>query len=70
MTPNHIKKQQEKSTTRNGIKLIKLPIGLERPKDEAGKYAENIKCRTNPAGATSTTYDIPMEYFKKGIPEK
>ena len=69
MAPNH-SKQQEKSTTRNGIKLIKPPIGLERPKDKAGKYAEKIKCRTNPADATSTTYNIPMGYFKEGTPEE
>ena len=70
MTPNHSKQQQERSTTRNGIKLIKLPIGLERPKQEASKYAKQIKCRTNPADATSTTYDIPMGYFKEGTPEE
>ena len=63
-------KPQERSTTKNGIKLIKPPIGLERPKQELGKYSEKIKCRTNPADASSTTYDIPMEYFKEGTPEE
>ena len=63
-------KPQERSTTRNGIKLIKPPIGLERPKQESGKYSEKIKCRTNPADASSTTYEIPMEYFKEGTPEE
>ena len=70
MAPNQSKHQQEKSTTRNGIKIIKPPIGLERPKEEAGKYSEKIKCRTNPADATSTTYNIPMVYFKEGKHEE
>ena len=69
MAPNQ-SKPQERSTTKNGIKLIKPPIGLERPKQESGKYSENIKCRTNPEDASSTTYDIPMEYFKEGTPEE
>ena len=38
--------------------------------EEAGKYAEKIKCRTNPSDATSTTYEIPMAYFKEGTPEE
>ena len=70
MAPNHSKQQQEKSTTLNGIKLIKPLIGLEKPNDEAGKYAKRIKCRTNPTDATYTTYDIPMGYFKEGTPEE
>ena len=70
MAPNHSKQQQEKRTTHSGIEIIKPPIGLERPKDEAGKYAEKIKYRTNPADTTSTTYDIPMAYFKEGTPEE
>ena len=69
MAPNQ-SKPQERSTTRNGIKLIKPPIGLERPKQESGKYSEKIKCRTNPTDANSTTYEIPMEYFKEGTPEE
>ena len=64
MAPNQSKHQQEKSTTRNGIKLIKLPIRLKRPKEEAGKYAKKIKCCTKPADATSNTYNIPMVYLK------
>ena len=70
MVPNQSKHQQEKSTTRNDIMLINPPIGLKRPKEEAGKYAEKIKCRTNPEDATSTTYNISMVYFKEGTPEK
>ena len=71
MAPNQSKPQENnKSTTKNGIKLIKPPIGLERPKQESGKYSEKIKCRTNPADASSTTYEIPMEYFKEGTPEE
>ena len=69
MAPNQ-SKPQERSTTKNGIKLIKPPIGLERPKQESGKYSEKIKCRTNPEDASSTTYKIPMEYFKEGTPEE
>ena len=64
------KPQQERRTTCNGIKIIKPPIGLERPKQESSKYAKKIKCRTNPADASSTTYNIPMEYFKEGTPEE
>ena len=70
MAPSQSKPQQDCSTTCNGIKLIKPPIGLERPKEDSGKYAEKIKCRTNPADANSTTYDIPMMYFKEGTPEE
>ena len=70
MEPNQSKHQQERSTTRNGIKLIKPPIMLERPKEDSGKYVEKIKCQSNPADANSTTYDIPMAYFKEGTPEE
>ena len=70
MAPIHKINHQERNTTHNGIKLINYPIGLERPKEEADKYANKIKCQTNPADTTSTTYDIPMVYFKEGTLEE
>ena len=42
IAPTQSKHQQEHSATRNIIKLIDPFIGLERPKEEDGKYCKNI----------------------------
>ena len=62
----------QRNTTKNGPRLVMPAIGLERPEDsaDAGKFDEKIKCRTNPTDASSTTYEIGMDYFKDGTPEE
>ena len=63
---------EERITARNGTRLLKPAIGLRRPeqKDEGKNANEKIKCRTNPTDANSTTYKIPMSYFRDGTPEE
>ena len=65
-------KQGERTTTRHGTRLLKPVIGLPRPEDleENKSPDEKIKCRTNPTDADSTTYEIPMSYFRNGTPEE
>ena len=62
----------ERTTAKNGTRLLKPAIGLRRPeqKDEGKNADEKIKCRTNPTDANSTTYEIPMSYFRDGTPEE
>ena len=57
---------------RNGTRLLKLAIGLKRPEKQGkNKNAnEKIKCQTNPQDTNSTTYKIPMSYFRDGTPEE
>ena len=51
----------EKTTTRNGTRLVTPAIGLERPEkySDAGKFDKKIKC-----------HKIGMTYFKDGTPEE
>ena len=52
-------------TAKNGTRLLKPAIGLKRPdKGDEGKHDKKIKCCTNPGEADSTTYKIPMAYFR------
>ena len=62
----------ERTTAKNGTRLLKPAIGLRRPeqKDEGKNADEKIKCRTNPTDANSTTYEIPMSYFRDRTPEE
>ena len=71
MAPTH-SQPSERTTAKNGTRLLKPAIGLARPsKSEENKtHDEKIKCRTNPADAESTTYEIPMSYFRDGTPEE
>ena len=63
-------KPSERVNVKKGTRLIKLTIGLKRPeKGDEGKHDKKIKCRTNPNVADSTTYKIPMAYFRAGIPK-
>ena len=58
---------------RGGFRLVTPPIGLSRPKEKNkdGIYKfEKIKCSTNPSDANSTTYEVPLEYFKEGTPKE
>ena len=64
-------KHSKKETTKNGTRLLKPAIGLRRPgKTDKGKHGEKIKCCTNPSDADSTTYKIPMAYFRDRTPEE
>ena len=70
MAPTH-SRQIKRMTAKNGTRLLKPAIGLNRPgKRDEGKHGEKIKCRTNPDEADSTTYKIPMAYFRDGTPEE
>ena len=70
MEPTHSRKI-ERMTTKNGTRLLKLAIGLKRPdKGDEGKHDEKIKRRTNPGEVDSTTYKIPMAYFRDGTPKE
>ena len=61
----------QRTTAKNGTRLLKPAISLRRPeKKDEGKHDEKIKCRTNPGEADSTTYEIPVAYFKDGSPEE
>ena len=59
---------------KGSFRLVTPPIGLSRPNKKNykdGNYDyEKIKCRTNPGDANSTTYKVPLEYFKEGTPEE
>ena len=56
---------------KNRTRLLKLAIGFQRPeKDDEGKHDKKIKCHTNPNNADSTTYEIPMAYFRDGTHEE
>ena len=58
-------------TAKNGTRPLKPAIGLKRPdRGDKSKHDEKIKCRTNPGDADSTTYKIPMAYFRDGTPEE
>ena len=58
-------------TAKNGTRLLKLTIGLKRPeKGDEGKHDKQIKCRTNPNNADSTTYEISMAYFRARTPKE
>ena len=58
-------------TAKNGTRLLKPVIGLKRPeKGDEGTHDEKIKCRTNPNNVDSTTYNIPMAYFRARTPEE
>ena len=73
MAPTTSKHSYDNRTVaRNGIRLLKPAIGLKRPeiKDEGKSANKKIKCRTNPMDADSTTYKIPMSYFRDGTPEE
>ena len=37
---------------------------------DEGKHNNKIKCRTKPGDADSTSYKIPMAYFRDGTPEE
>ena len=57
-------------TAKNGTRLLKPAIGLKRPaRGDEGKHDKKIKRRTNTGEADRTTYEIPMAYFRDGIPE-
>ena len=57
---------------RNGTRLLKPVIRLKslEQKDEGKHAGKKIKCRTNPTDADSTTYEIPMSYFRDGTPKE
>ena len=58
-------------TAKNSTRLLKLAVGLKRPeKGDEGKHDKKIKCCTNPKDADSTTYKIPMAYFRDRTPEE
>ena len=58
-------------TEKRSTRLLKPAIGLKRPeKGDEGKHGEKIKCRTNPNDADSTTYEIPMAYFRERTPKE
>ena len=62
----------ERTTTRHGTRLLKPAIGLSRPEEnkESKSPDEKIKCQTNPQDTNSTTYKIPMSYFRDGTPKE
>ena len=58
-------------TAKNRTRLLKPAIGLKRPeKGDKGKHDEKNKCRTNPGDADSTSYKIPMAYFRAVNPKE
>ena len=64
------RKHSEKASAKNGTRLLKPAIGLKRPeKMDEGKHNKKIKRCTNPSDADSTTYKIPMAYFRNRTPE-
>ena len=70
MSPTH-SRQIKRMTAKNGTKLLKPAIGLKRlDKGDEGKQDNKMKCCTNPGEADSTTYKIPMAYFRDGTPEE
>ena len=70
MAPIH-SRQIKRMTAKNRTRLLKPAIGVKRPdRGDEGKHDKNIKCRTNPGKADSTTYDILMAYFRDGTPEE
>ena len=72
MAPSQSKHSNDRTVAKNGTRLLKPAIGLKRPdKSKEGKQADKkIKCRTNPVNADSTTYKIPMLYFRDRTPEE
>ena len=70
MAPTHSSKIK-RMNAKNGIRLLKPAIGLKRPdRGDKGKYDEKNKCHTNPGDADSTTYEIPMAYFRDRTPKE
>ena len=70
MAPTH-SRQIERMTAKNRTRLLKPAIGLKRmDRGDKGKHGEKIKCRTNRNNADSTTYKIPMAYFRDIAPEE
>ena len=71
MVPTH-SKHSKRTTAKNGTRLLKPTIGLKRPEqiNEGKQHDEKDKCRTNPSDTNSTTYKIPMEYFRDGTPKE
>ena len=70
MAPTHSRPVQ-RMTTKNGTRLLKPAIGFKRlEKGDEGKHDEKIKFHTNPNDADSTTYEIPMAYFRDRTPEE
>ena len=71
MVPTH-SKHSKRITAKNETRLLKPAIGLKRPEqiDEGKQHDEKIKCRTNPSETNSTTYKIPMAYFRDGTPKE
>ena len=74
MAPTQSKdKSNTHSMRRGSFRVVTAPIGLSRPSIQIndGHYEfEKIKCRTNPGDPNSTTYEVPLEYFKEGTPEE
>ena len=76
MAPTYSKQQDTFASNcmrRGGFRLVTPPIGLSHPaeKNKDGNYEfEKIKCCTNPGDANSTTYEVPLEYFKEGTPKE
>ena len=70
MAPTH-SRQVKQMTAKNGTRLLKPAIGLKRSdRGDKGKHDKKIKCCTNPNDADSTTYEIPMAYFRDETPEE
>ena len=64
-------RQIERMTAKNGTRLLKPAIGFKRPdRGDEGKHDKRIKCRTNIGDADTTTYKIPMAYFRNRTPKE
>ena len=69
MAPTH-SRHNKRTTAKNSTRLLKPAINLRRPeKGDKGKHDEKINCRTIPGEFASTTYKIPMAYFRDGTPK-
>ena len=56
-------------TSKTKTRLLKPAIGLKRPdRGDKGKHGKKIKCCTNPNNMDSTTYKIPIAYFRDRTP--
>ena len=70
MAPTH-SRQIERMIAKNGTRLLKPAIGLKSPdRGDEGKHDKRIKCRTNIGDADTTTYKIPMAYFRNRTPKE
>ena len=70
MAPAH-SRQVEKMTAKTEQGCWNQPLVFKRPeRGDEGKHDKKIKCRTNPNNADSTTYKIPMAYFRDRTPEE